>query len=123
MNSGVIHVLSRPAADAAQPRITSSNARSIVTSKTPLRISLSRLFETRNLSNSKIARGAGDHQLIVPTVQGKIPLPYAVRRRSVEKSPPTATSPRASARRGSGKDNSGPSKSVITGFNLVQKLI
>jgi len=61
--------------------------------KTPLRMTLSRLFETRNVSNSKIARGSGDHQLIGPTVQGKIPLRYAVRRRSVEKSPPTATSP------------------------------
>src|SRR6267154_3281649 len=119
MNSDVIQVLSRPAAEAAQPCITSPNARSMVTSKTPRRITLSRLFETRNLSNSKIARGSGDHQLMGPTVHGKIPLRYAASNRATDKSPPTATNPRESARRGSGKDISGPSEIGMAVFAFV----
>ena len=74
MNSGVIQVLRRPRAGAAQPSITRLNARSTVGRNTPVRMTRARLRDTWNPSSSKMARGSGDHQVIGSTVQGKMPL-------------------------------------------------
>src|SRR6266567_2977393 len=69
----------------------------------PLLITLASERETWKPSSSKMALGSGDHQVTGLTVQGKIPLPYASNSRGTLKSPPIATKPSESARRGSGK--------------------
>ena len=46
MNSGLIHVLRRPGAGAAQPSITRRNARSMVVRNTPFRMTRARLRDT-----------------------------------------------------------------------------
>ena len=74
MNSGLIQVLRRPGAGAAQPCITCPKARSTVMLNTPFWMTRARLRETWKPSSSKMARGSGDHHVMGSTVQGKMPL-------------------------------------------------
>jgi len=120
MNSGVIHVLSRPAADAAHPHHLSKRAVHGDFKNAPPYDLVQAFLENAERVQFKNRPRSGDHQHDRPDRPGKNPSGYAVRRRSVEKSPPTATSPRASRPARIRKGYSDPSKIGVTFFTFVK---